>query len=97
MAKYREQIGQQLKTYREQQGWNIEQVAEMVDVKPVTIEKIENGAFDVRLSVRLPGENGVLCDAITGKTVGFTADNGRICWIARQTGDFACYIWEENA
>ena len=51
MAKYREQIGQQLKTYREQQGWSIEQVAEMVEVKPVTIEKIENGAFDVRLSL----------------------------------------------
>lgn len=51
MVKYREQIGQQLKTYREQQGWSIEQVAEMVEVKPVTIEKIENGAFDVRLSL----------------------------------------------
>ena len=51
MAKYREQIGHQLKTYRELQGWSIEQVAEMVEVKPVTIEKIENGAFDVRLSL----------------------------------------------
>ena len=49
--KYRFQIGQQLKLAREMQGWSHEQVAQMIDVKPVTIEKIETGAFDVRLSI----------------------------------------------
>lgn len=49
--KYRFQIGQQLKLAREMQGWSQEQVAQMIDVKPVTIEKIETGAFDVRLSI----------------------------------------------
>jgi transcriptional regulator with XRE-family HTH domain len=50
-GKYRYQIGTQLKQVRESQGWTIEQVAEMAEVKPVTIEKIEAGAFDVRLSI----------------------------------------------
>ena len=48
---YRVQIGTQLKTIREAQGWSIEQVATMADVKPATIEKIEAGAFNVPLDM----------------------------------------------
>ena len=44
---YRVQIGKQLKMIREAQGWSIEQVATMAGVKEVTIEKIEEGAFNV--------------------------------------------------
>ena len=44
---YRVQIGKQLNMMREAQGWSVEQVATMADVKPVTIEKIEEGAFNV--------------------------------------------------
>lgn len=50
-SNYRLEIGQQLKAVRESQGWSTEQVAEMSGVKPVTIEKIEVGAFDVKLSL----------------------------------------------
>ena len=57
--KYRYQIGTQLKQVRESQGWTIKQVAEMAEVKPVTIEKIEAGAFDVRLSII-----GRVCDVL---------------------------------
>lgn len=47
----RKRIGAQLRQKREEQGWTIEQVATMVDVKPVTIEKIEAGVFNVPLDV----------------------------------------------
>ena len=48
--KYRKQIGVNLKFARETQGWSVEQVAEMVGMKPATIEKMEAGEFDVKLS-----------------------------------------------
>ena len=47
VEKYRKQIGVNLKFARETQGWSVEQVAEMVGMKPATIEKIEAGAFNV--------------------------------------------------
>ena len=47
----RKRIGAQLRCKREEQGWTIEQVATMVNVKPVTIEKIEAGVFNVPLDV----------------------------------------------
>lgn len=51
LTKYRVQIGIQMRMQRESQGWTQEQVATMADVKPVTIEKIEVGAFNVPLDV----------------------------------------------
>lgn len=51
LTKYRAQIGIQFRMQREAQGWTVEQVATMADVKPVTIEKIEAGAFNVPLDM----------------------------------------------
>lgn len=51
LNKYRAQIGIQFRMQRESQGWTVEQVATMADVKPVTIEKIEAGAFNVPLDM----------------------------------------------
>ena len=48
---HRVQIGQQFRTQREAQGWSVEQVAVMAEVKAQTIEKIEAGAFNVPLDV----------------------------------------------
>ena len=50
-TEHRKRIGQQLKAVREEQGWDIAQVAAMADVKPATIEKIEAGVFNVPLDV----------------------------------------------
>ncbi len=47
----RVQIGQMIQTAREAGGWSIEQLAEMAGVKPVTIEKIEAGMFNVTLDI----------------------------------------------
>ena len=47
----RKRIGIQFREQREQQGWTIEQVATMADVKVATIEKIEAGAFNVPLDI----------------------------------------------
>lgn len=44
-------IGKQLRAIREEQGWTVEQVATMADVKDKTIEKIEAGVFNVPLDV----------------------------------------------
>lgn len=49
--KYRVQVGIQFRVQREAQGWSVEQVATMADVKPATIEKIEAGVFNVPLDV----------------------------------------------
>lgn len=51
LNKCRAQIGIQFKMQREAQGWTVEQVATMADVKPVTIEKIEAGAFNVPMDM----------------------------------------------
>lgn len=57
--KYRKQIGKTLQSAREVQGWSVWQVAEMVGVKPSTIEKMEAGEFDVKLS-----QIGKVCDVL---------------------------------
>lgn len=44
-------IGQQFMQKREEQGWSIEQVAVMADVKPATVIKIEAGVFNVPLDI----------------------------------------------
>ena len=47
----RKRVGAQLRQQREEQGWTIAQVAEMVGVKFSTVEKIEAGVFNVPLDV----------------------------------------------
>ena len=49
--KHRNEIGRQFRAKREEQGWTVEQVAVMADVKSATVEKIEAGAFNVPLDV----------------------------------------------
>ena len=49
--KHRIRIGEELLSKREEQGWSIEQVAKMADVKPATVVKIEAGVFNVPLDV----------------------------------------------
>lgn len=51
MKDYRLKVGYQFYLIRQTQGWSVEQVAEMADVKPSTVEKIEAGAFNVPLDV----------------------------------------------
>lgn len=50
-SKSRWRIGQELKAIREEQGWSTEQVALMADVKESTVEKVEQGAFNVPLDM----------------------------------------------
>lgn len=50
-SKSRWKIGQQFMQKREEQGWSIEQVAVMADVKPATIVKIEAGVFNIPLDI----------------------------------------------
>ena len=50
MMTYR-QVGIQFKMQRETQGWSVEQVATMADMKQQTVEKIEAGVFNVPIDV----------------------------------------------
>ena len=71
IMKYRTQVGKQLKLARDAQGWTVEQVAVMADVKAATVEKIEAGAFNVpfdilnRLAVVLGGELQIVINDLT--------------------------------
>lgn len=49
--KHREQLGRDFRETRTALGWSVEQVAQMAGVKPVTIEKIEAGKFNVSLDI----------------------------------------------
>ena len=49
--KHREQLGIDFKETRTALGWSVEQVAQMAGVKPITIEKIEAGKFNVSLDI----------------------------------------------
>ena len=49
--KYREQLGRDFRETRTALGWSVEQVAQMAGVKPITIEKIEAGKFNVSLDI----------------------------------------------
>lgn len=64
LTKYRLQIGIQMQLQRESQGWSVEQVAEMVDMKPATIEKIEAGVFNVPLDVLARVADVLGCDLV---------------------------------
>lgn len=48
---HRKRIGRHLRERREQQGWSIEQMATMADVRPSTVRKIEQGEFNVPIDV----------------------------------------------
>lgn len=62
--KHRIGIGAQLRAKREEQGWTVEQVATMADVKPQTVEKIENGVFNVPLDVLAQVADVLGCDLV---------------------------------
>lgn len=68
---HRKKIGMQFKEKRVEAGWSVEQMATMADVKPVTVEKIEAGAFNVpldilnRLAVVLGGELQIVINDLT--------------------------------
>lgn len=47
----REALGKIIKEQREALGWSVEQIAEMAEIKPVTVEKIEAGAFNVTFDI----------------------------------------------
>ena len=51
LIKYRLQVGRQILAQRQAQGWSVEQVAAMADLKPATVEKIEAGMFNIPLDV----------------------------------------------
>lgn len=48
---HREQLGRDYRETRTALGWSVEQVATMAGVKPITIEKIEAGSFNVSLDI----------------------------------------------
>ena len=47
----REALGKIIKEQREALGWSVEQIAQMAEIKPVTVEKIEAGAFNVSFDI----------------------------------------------
>ena len=47
----RQRIGKRLKEIRTEQGWSQEQVALMAGVTERTVDKVEQGAFNVPLDV----------------------------------------------
>ena len=47
----RKRIGERLKEIRTEQGWSQEQVALMAGVTERTVDKVEQGAFNVPLDV----------------------------------------------
>ena len=47
----RQRIGRRLKEIRTEQGWSQEQVALMAGVTERTVDKVEQGAFNVPLDV----------------------------------------------
>ena len=63
-TKHRIELGIQYQALREEQGWTIEQVATMADVKPITIKKIEKGVFNVPLDVLAKVADVLGCDLV---------------------------------
>ena len=47
----RQKIGEQIRKQREEQGWEVEQVATMAGVKALTIQKIEQGQISLPLDI----------------------------------------------
>lgn len=50
-TEHRKRIGAELRGIREEQGWSQAQVALMAGVKEQTVQKVEEGAFNVPLDV----------------------------------------------
>ena len=69
LAAHRVQVGKQFKMIREAQGWTCEQVATMADVKEVTIEKIEAGAFNVPLDLLARVADVLGCEVLIRQAV----------------------------
>ncbi len=44
---FRLKLGDEIRLAREKRGYSREQLAEMMDIKPETISKIENGKFTI--------------------------------------------------
>ena len=63
-TKQRYRIGQQFKAKREEQGWTTAQVAVMADVKERTVEKIEDGVFNIPIDVLAKVAEGLGCDLV---------------------------------
>ena len=47
----RQKIGEKIRKQREEQGWEVEQVATMAGVKASTIQKIEQGQISLPLDI----------------------------------------------
>ena len=60
----RKRLGKQFRSVRKAQGWDVAQVACMADVKESTIEKIEEGVFNVPLDVLTRVADVLCCDII---------------------------------
>lgn len=67
----RQEFGRQLARLRRQSMLTVEQLAQMADIKPVTLQHIEQGAFNVpfdilnRLAVVLGGELQIVINDLT--------------------------------
>ena len=64
MESNRKKIGEQVRRIREEQGWTVDQLAVMCDVKRQTVAKIEEGVFNVPIDFI-----GKVCDALGCKIV----------------------------
>ena len=67
----RQEFGRQVARLRRQSMLTVEQLAQMADIKPVTLKHIEQGAFNVqfdilnRLAVVLGGELQIVINDLT--------------------------------
>lgn len=67
----RQEFGRQVARLRRQSMLTVEQLAQMADIKPVTLKHIEQGAFNVpfdilnRLAVVLGGELKIVINDLT--------------------------------
>ena len=69
--KARQQFGQHVARLRRQSMLTVDQLAQMADIKPITLQHIEQGAFNVpfdilnRLAVVLGGELQIVINDLT--------------------------------
>ena len=67
----RQQFGQHVARLRRQSMLTVDQLAQMADIKPITLQHIEEGAFNVpfdilnRLAVVLGGELQIVINDLT--------------------------------
>lgn len=67
----RQKFGRQVARLRRQSMFTVEQLAQMADIKPVTLQHIEQGTFNVpfdllnRLAVVLGGELQIVINDLT--------------------------------